>query len=131
MSVDLKKVKCGDYVVVSSVFHDYGKVGNVFRIIDSNIPGEPTAAVGYLIDLTSGLVTPPYSYKLPCDKVDLMSRKDLAALLRKTLKMKKKLVDQAEQEYSLLYKRIVNLESYYSHDRECEEMLGEMFSFMR
>lgn len=131
MSVDLKKLSCGDYVVVSSVFHDYGKIGNVFRIIDTKIPGEPTAAVGYLIDSTTGLVVPPYSYKLPCDKVDAMSRKELAELLKKTLRLKKKIVDQAEQDYSILYKRIVNLESYYSHDRECEEMLTEMFHFIK
>ena len=129
--IDLKKTLPGEYVVVMSEFHDYGKVGNVFRIVDTRIPGEPTAAIGWQINKETGEVIGPYTYKLPADKVNLLPRSDLAALLKKGLKKRQKEVDKAKLEYEILHKRIVNLEEYYSRERECEEFLSEMFNFIR
>jgi len=128
--IDLKKVKTGEYVIVTAPFHDYGKVGTVFRIIDTNIPGEPSSAVGWMINKETGLVDGGgYSYKLPQDKVEIMPRKELAAILRKSLKKIQSKLDGVRKEYEVLHERIDFLESYTSREEEVNELLKSALSF--
>lgn len=128
--IDLKTIQTGEYIVVTSAFHDYGKVGNVFRIIDGNMPGEPTAALAWMINQSSGQIEGQYTYKIPCDKVDLMPRKDLATLLEKNLKKLESKVNESQKAYDVLKKRVDGLRGYYSKDAEMKDVLENMFSFI-
>ena len=128
--IDVKKVKSGEYVIVTAPFHDYGKVGTIFRVIDGNIPNENTACVGYLISDKTGNVEGEYTYKIPGDKVDPLPRADLAKILEKQLKKKQAAVDAAQKDADILKQRINNLKEYYTQDQEFSDFLREVFGFI-
>jgi len=128
--IDLKSTRTGEYVVTTSVFHDYGKAGTIFRVISTEIPGEPTAAVGWMVDKDTGQVNTNQAYKIPCDKVEKLPRSALAGILKKSLKKLDLDVKKAQKARDVVEERVRNLESYYSQEQEFKDMLESVFGYI-
>ena len=128
--IDPRKVISGDYVSVVTDFHDYGKTGDLYKIIDSRIPGEETSALGWKIDVKTFSVEGGSAYKLPHDKISLTSRKALSKLVQKALakvEAKKRAVDR---EYDVIKRRVIALECYETKEQEVESVLSSTFGFL-
>lgn len=128
--IDPKRVVAGDYVQVISAFHDYGKEGDIYRIIDSRIPGEETSALGWLIDQKTFIVNGSSAYKLPHDKIKMAPRKLLSTLVGKALakvEAKKKAIDR---EYDVIKRRAMALDVFETKEQEIERVLESTFGFL-
>lgn len=128
--IDPSKFGIGDYVVADADIHDYAKAGDMFRLIDSRIPGEETSAVGWMLDQKLGSLKTDQAYKLPHDKVSGVSRSKLAKILNAALdkiSSKKKAVDR---EYDVAKSRIEGLLKYDSKEQEAKGVMDRAFSWM-
>ena len=128
--IDKKKVTTGDYVTVTEGFHDYAVAGDIFRIIDTQIPGEETSALGWKLDKKSGVIKNDYAYKLPHEKIVESPRKEVGAILRSGLKKLLANKKAADEAYEVQLDRIKGLEGFEDKADELKYALDRMFSFL-
>ena len=127
--IDRATTETGDYVTVTSTFQDYGIIGTIFKIIDTKIPDEPTAAVAWMIDEANGMVKGGKPYKLPMDKVSPMDRSHLASILTKTLKSLNAEVTAAERKRDVLRAQVADLQEYQDKNYAKKSFLDKLFNF--
>lgn len=125
--IDPSKVGLGDFVIADADVSDYVKKGEVFRLIDSRIPGEETSAVGWMLDPTTGVLKEDQAYKLPHDKVSVVNRRALAELLRPGLRKIEAKRESAEREYRVAKSRIDGLLNYESKEEEVSGLMRRVF----
>lgn len=128
--IDPSKVGIGDFVTATDGIHDYGKVGDIYRLIDSRIPDEETSALGWRLNVKTGLLDTNQAYKLPHDKISVVNRKKLSDALKPLLdgvKTKKRAV---EREYQVIEDRINGLLKHDSKEEESKALLNRTFYWM-
>jgi len=129
--IDPSKVGIGDFVIAPSGVSDYIWPGDIFRLIDSRVPGEPTSAVGWKLNPVTGIIDSSQAYKFPHSSVELAPRHKVAEILKTSLKKIKLKVDSAKKEYNVLESRINGLLSHFSREEEVSHFMSDTFGFIK
>lgn len=124
------KVGVGDFVEVIEVFKDYGKVGDTYRLLDSRVPKEPTTAIGWKVDLATGKVDLQQAFKLPHDKIEVVSRKKIAKALEGLLSGAEANKRMADRAYNVIKGRIDGLLNHDSKEEEARSLMSKTFYWM-
>lgn len=117
----------GDLVEVTEAFKDYGKVGDVYRILDARVPREATSALAWKVDVASGRVDLTQAFKIPHDKAEPLNRKKAAKMFSYVLQEAQTKMTSAEREYKRVKSRIDGLLNYETKKEEAEALLGKTF----
>lgn len=128
--IDPSKFGIGDFVTADADIHDYANTGDIFRLIDSRIPGEETSAVGWMLDQKTGTLKTDQAYKLPHDKISSVSRSKLAKILSAALSKIESKKRAADHEYQVAKDRIEGLMKYESKEQEVKSLMSRTFSWM-
>ena len=128
--INADKCGLGDYVVADSDIHDYAKTGDVFRLISSKIPNEETSAVGWMLDQKTGVIREDQAYKLPQDKISLLSRSKLAGILKSALAKIEAKKRAADREYKVAKDRIDGLLKYDTKEEEVSDLMARTFEYL-
>ncbi len=121
------KLGVGDFVEVIEAFKDYVKVGQVYRLLDSRVPKEPTSAIGWLCNIDLGTVDVSQAFRLPHDKITALPRSKVAKLIEPILKEATKRKRDADREYNLVKSRLEGLMSHESKYDEANSLLNKTF----
>lgn len=120
----------GDYVEAEINIFDYAVPGTVFKIIDRSIPGQPTSAIGWLIDAKTGAISGSQAYPLPHDKISHMPRRKLARIIEQQLVPLNRQKKDLDRSIELIEARVRNIENTSSREEEEVTFLRSFLSFV-
>lgn len=132
--IDPRRVGIGDYVVAIDNIHDYGKPGDIYRLIDSRIPDEETSALGWKLNTKTGLLETDRdskpAYKLPHDKIAPCDRSELSKALKPLLAKVQEEREAVDRRYRVVKDRIEGLINHKSKEEEVESIMRRTFYWM-
>ena len=123
-------ISAGDYVEADMNIYEYAVPGTVFKIIDRAIPGQPTSAIAWLVDSKTGNVSGSQAYPLPHDKISLMPRNKLAAIIGNQLAPLKNQKKDLDRQIEMIESRVRNIENTSSREEEETTFLRACLDFI-